>query len=365
MTAESDRVDALLDELGITGGPLLAVSRPMLARAIELGATDEETLAACRAGGLGPFLVDLAIRPAEGETLTLDVFIERTAMDQELVRDAWTAFGFPTSGRVPLRVTPDAAHAIEVVAFMAEFLGRDASIALARVIGAATASIADTLTNSTRIGAEVPNLDAGRTYDDVTNEMTVVVRELMPAFLDAVNAVFRRHLVLVSYGSWAPDAARTAVTTTKTVGFVDLVGSTDVLRSQSVAELAASVDAFERLVWERVTGAGGRVVKLIGDEAMFVVDRAAAACDIARGLIESSPHVVRVGLAHGEIVALHGDCYGPTVNLAARLVAVAEPGTVLVSDEVAQRGGPVAAEAIDVGPLRGFPDVTRAFVLSS
>ena len=78
----------------------------------------------------------------------------------------------------------------------------------------------------------------------------------------------------------------------------------------------------------------------------------------------SSPQTLRVGLAYGDIVALHGDCYGPTVNLAARLVAVAEPGAVLVSESVVNRLDGLDARLIDVGPLRGFPDVTRAFVLS-
>ena len=59
--------------------------------------------------------------------------------------------------------------------------------------------------------------------------------------------------MLVSYQAWAPDDARTAITVTRTVGFVDLVGSTGVLRAQSVAEIATSVDRFERLVWDLVT----------------------------------------------------------------------------------------------------------------
>ncbi|HEX4246518.1 MAG TPA: hypothetical protein VH008_01530, partial [Pseudonocardia sp.] len=40
---------------------------------------------------------------------------------------------------------------------------------------------------------------------------------------------------------------------------------------------------------------------------------------------------LRVGLAHGRVVALDGDLYGSVVNLAARLVHQAEPGRV-VSD---------------------------------
>jgi adenylate cyclase len=197
-------------------------------------------------------------------------------------------------------------------------------------------------------------------------EMTDVVRDLLPVLWDAIGAVFRRHLVLVSYGKWAPDEGRTAVTAMRTIGFVDMVGSTEVLRSQSVAELAASVDRFEQLVGDVVIRIGGRVVKLIGDEAMFVVASPVAACTVARELVATSPQPVRIGLAHGEIVALHGDCYGPTVNLAARLVAVAPSDAVVVSDGVRDAvAGTVEVEPIDIGPLRGFPDITGAFVLPS
>ena len=38
---------------------------------------------------------------------------------------------------------------------------------------------------------------------------------------------------------------------------------------------------------------------------------------------------LRVGLSVGEVIVRQGDFYGPTVNLAARLVASAEPGTAL------------------------------------
>ena len=70
---------------------------------------------------------------------------------------------------------------------------------------------------------------------------------------------------------------------------------------------------------------------------------------------------MRVGLARGEVIAFHGDFYGPTVNLAARLVAEAEPATILADEGLATAAaGAVGFAPVDVGPLRGFPDVTRA-----
>jgi adenylate cyclase len=42
----------------------------------------------------------------------------------------------------------------------------------------------------------------------------------------------------------------------------------------------------------------------------------------------------RVGLAKGPVLSWEGDLFGPTVNLASRLVSVARPSTVLISEEL-------------------------------
>ena len=357
----SERVEGLVAQLHVFGREV-ETARALVADAIELGASDEEILAA-RFDGLGPLLVDLVTRPP-GDAVPLATFAEQSGLDPEFVRRAWAAFGLPAGSPI-LRVTPDAAEAVHVVAFLADQLGDDAAFGLARVIGASMANVADALANTMRIGVEVPQRDTGVPYELVARDVSDAARDLLPVLWNAVGAVFRRHLVLVSFQKWAPDDARTAVTRMRTIGFVDLVDSTDVLRRQTVGELAASVDRFEQLVWDVVSRAGGRVVKLIGDEAMFVVDDPVDACEVARSLVDSSPGDVRVGLAHGEIVAFHGDCYGPTVNLAARLVAVAEARTIVVSESVrAETEHRIELEAIDPGPLRGFPDVTSAFVMT-
>ena len=103
-------------------------------------------------------------------------------------------------------------------------------------------------------------------------------------------------------------------------------------------------------------------MKLIGDEAMFVFEDPVAACELARTLVAASPQDVRVGLAHGEIVAIRGDFYGPTVNLAARLVAAATPSTILASESLRDAvGGRFDLDPVPAGPLRGFADVTTAY----
>ena len=93
------------------------------------------------------------------------------------------------------------------------------------------------------------------------------------------------------------------------------------------------LDRFEATTGDVVAAAGANVVKRIGDAVMFVTNAPGIACTLALDLVEAcaAAHLpkLRVGVAFGDVVVRHGDFYGPTVNLAARLVAAADPGTVL------------------------------------
>jgi adenylate cyclase len=78
---------------------------------------------------------------------------------------------------------------------------------------------------------------------------------------------------------------------------------------------------------------------MIGDEVMFVVDDVGAATETALALAEAYADDevlsdVRVGLGYGDVLAREGDYYGPVVNLASRIVNIAFPGSVLVSESV-------------------------------
>jgi adenylate cyclase len=71
---------------------------------------------------------------------------------------------------------------------------------------------------------------------------------------------------------------------------------------------------------------------------MFVVDSVAAAARIGLSLADAYADDdllsdVRVGLACGPVLLRDGDYFGPTVNLAHRIVNIGNPGTVLLSDE--------------------------------
>ncbi len=117
-----------------------------------------------------------------------------------------------------------------------------------------------------------------------------------------------------------------------------MVGFTMLSQQLSEEELAALVSRFEDVAHDTVTARGGRVVKMIGDEAMFVTDSAIDAARIGLALAEAYADDellsdVRVALAVGPVLVQDGDFYGPVVNLASRVAEHRRAGSVLVTDE--------------------------------
>jgi len=139
------------------------------------------------------------------------------------------------------------------------------------------------------------------------------------------------------------------------VGFADLVSFTRLVRRLSERELARVVQRFEALASDVVTAHGGRVIKTVGDEVLFVARGAAPAAAIALDLVEAMAvddllPDVRVGMASGQVVSRLGDVFGITVNRASRLTAVAKPRTVLVDDAMA--ASLASTSGFEMSPLR-------------
>jgi adenylate cyclase len=156
-----------------------------------------------------------------------------------------------------------------------------------------------------------------------------------------MDALLRNHLIVARRNRSVLDTARSSGYDTKelAVGFVDLVGSTSLSLRLPMRELGAALGEFETRAADTITDHGGRLVKLIGDEVMFVVGDPGSAAEIALALgdaFQAHPVLpqVRAGLAFGEVMSRDGDYFGPVVNLAARVVKAAAPGTVAVTGEL-------------------------------
>ncbi len=128
---------------------------------------------------------------------------------------------------------------------------------------------------------------------------------------------------------------------TQRLGFLvtDIEGSTR-LWDQFPQAMAGALATHDRVLRVAIEGAGGRVFKHTGDGMLAAlpdgVAAAGAAEAIQRGLAaaewgEVGELRVRVGIDLGEAESRGGDFYGPPVNRAARLCALAHGGQVLVS----------------------------------
>ena len=322
-----------------------------------LGASEEE-LASTPAHERSALALDLALRGGR-PPLTLDAAAQAIGGDSATVQQFWRALGFaaePNAAVVPAAMV----DAQTVLANSAQLIGDEATLGLARVVGVAAARLAEALVDSFRVGFELPELGRGTRYSDVVQSYVDIVQTALPDFEALLLSTFRAHLVRVAGDAWAPDVEAAAARRELAIGFADLVGYTALTRTMSPAELSRLLRRYEDVVAEVVSNNNARLVKQIGDGAMFSAESpqagAATACELATAFAatEGLPPV-RIGLAAGSVLTHYGDYYGDVVNLAARLVALARPGTVVVSDQVATRLGPEwSLERLPDQALKGF-----------
>lgn len=256
-------------------------------------------------------------------------------VDLELAERLWRAMGFAVlPDDTPMFVEDDltalrmATQALTnlVPAAAIVYQTRVMAAALSRVAEVTSDNIVENVNHLVRSGvtaAEIAEVLAKPEADDIDRLVGYVYRRQLRA------AVWRKLAAPVNIGERA----------VLTVGFVDLVRFTAVTEDIAEDQLAELVDRFESVVYDRVTASEGRIVKMIGDEVMYVADHADQATQIALDLVsafqlEDSVPEARAGLACGPVLAHGGDYFGPVVNLASRIVDVARPSSVLVSQEI-------------------------------
>jgi len=330
--------------------------------AMARGATVERIAAA---SNLGELALDLNLRT--GPQTTLAEVAEEAGIDWDLAVRLVAALGLrPDPAQL---MTADEADALRLLsAGSRELFGEEATVQVARVAGNAMARVAEVLVATFRLRLELPRRTAGTGYFDVVQEYSDIAERLLPAFVRTLDAVLRRQIVAVSERMWSTDADQTVVTLPRTVGFADLVGYTAAAEAMSVGELSAVLAEFDDKVFTAVLRSDGQVIKTIGDEALFVTEAAADACKIALEIVHEFGRgrlpPVRVGLAAGQVLSVSGDVYGPDVNLAARLVAQAEPSTAVVSQQVrAECDGLFSFEALPPLAIKGIAEPVSAYRL--
>lgn len=278
------------------------------------------------------------------------------------VRHAWSALGLTVADADTIALSERDLEALRTWADMRATIGGDVAFGLLRVIGAAMARVAEAESSAVRGSVRDIQLDA--TEDEArTAKAWAAIAPAVPRIGALMDAVHRQHLEAARtyFEAVIHDASASVVCG---VGFADLSGFTRLTRELSLGALSGLLSTFADTASDVVHEHHGRVVKLLGDAVMWVSSDAAQLAEVAEvaahlvrhPLAESAGIRVRAGLAYGPILALDGDYFGHAVNLAARLVSIAEPGQILAADEVAARLDGWIDEPLSPATLRGFDE---------
>jgi adenylate cyclase len=304
-----------------------------------MGVSDDEIEQSERDGTL----VLLAIEKlALGQEIRYDLAAacDGTGLPEDELRHIWRSLGFPDpqAGEV-LFSDVDLGNFAAVADLMhSGIVSPEVTYGMTRVIGSSMARVASALIDAVSARSE-DVLSSVREGDrpEVLEPIASQQGGFLPIFPAVLEQVWRRHLQAAARRRLLRGDREGAPG--QIVGFADLVGFTALAQQVSDEELAEVVDIFERLAYDIVVAGDGRVVKMIGDEVMFLVDDPRCAAEIALGLADASRDAaglsdVRVGMAFGPVVEREGDAFGVTVNLASRATKIAYPGTVVISPEL-------------------------------
>lgn len=263
-------------------------------------------------------------------------------------RKIWRALGFPNFGDEDVAFTERDQAALSSILDLvrAGLLTEEAAISVTRSIGQMTDRMV-----VWQIEALVEDMVSEQGITDAVARKQLVGQ--LPALVDSLEEIlvysYRRQLnagvqrlaVRAEAGLQASEEGRegdeddSPLPLARAVGFADLVSYTSLSRRMNEKTLAQLVQRFENKCAEIISVGGGRLVKTVGDEVLYIAETPAAGAEISLALAQAFTEdeilpQCRVSMVWGRILSRLGDIYGPTVNLAARLTTLAQPGTVLV-----------------------------------
>lgn len=263
-------------------------------------------------------------------------------------RRIWQTLGLPSIGSPETPFTDLDLDAVPAITNLRRVAAMDDELVLdiTRAISRSTDRLAAWQTGvvmntvSTRCSEAKPGEAAGKHHAEERRKVVEELLELSAAVEPLLVYSWRRHLVAaldqLIDGETDDDIGHAV-----SVGFADLVGFTSAVKGMSETQLSDLVGEFERLALDVVGVHGGRVVKTLGDEVLFVCDRPAGAAAIGLDLVEAlrddpTMPALRVGISTGTVLSYSGDVFGTTVNRASRFTAVTEPDTVMVDSATQQ-----------------------------
>ena len=269
-------------------------------------------------------------------TLTGHEVARRADVDYGFTKKVFRALGFPELADDAVEFPEKDVEALQTLKTIMDMGYPEAEvIVLPRTFGFALSRIADAEMRVFRRVFLEPLQQAQKSEDEIFEAVNEIVPMMLDLQLKLVEFVLRRHLgAALEHEVVSGEDRRTEVLS---VGFIDLVGFTEMTGELDPDQLAERISEFETLCIETTTDTGTQVVKVIGDAVMFVGRNPQAVVEAARRIVSELEDrgdlpSGRAGIDIGEVLPIGGDYFGQPVNVASRLQHFAHPGTVVVSE---------------------------------
>lgn len=350
----------------------------IVARLRERGHSVERIREASQSGRLVFGYIDELLPTSEGRYTLADA-ARATGLKPEQIERIVAAMGLSV-----LSVESISEEDLQVLRYGADILAagfpQTALLQIARVYGQAMAQIADAEVRLFHLYAHEPLMRAGVSGVEVAEEMEALTREMLPFAVPFINYLHARLLayfveqdvighIEAELDEDTAEEGRLRVT----VAFADLAGYTRLTEEQGEQEAVGAVERFVETI-EQTLPIDARVIKTLGDEAMIVGADPVALTEWAVGLDDLLPAgtpAPRIGIHQGAALYRDGDYYGREVNRAARVVARAAGGEVLVTHPVVSMASMATGaqrlrfELIGEVVLKGFSEPTELFIASA
>jgi adenylate cyclase len=342
----------------------------IVGRLRERGHTLEQIRRANESGQLAGYVQGM-FAPPEGR-YTLEQAAREAEIDEGLIERIYLSLGMSS-----LSVDSIGEEDMEMLRYIAAMLNAGlpevAFLQMARVYGQTLAQIADAEVRLIHMYVHEPMMREGVPGVQMAEAMEGLAAELLPfaaPFMRYLHGRFLGHFIEqdvighmeAELAGSAPEEGRMRVV----IAFADLAGFTRLTEERGDEEAVGVVERFVEDV-QHTLPIDARVIKTLGDEVMVVGADVVALTQWAVRFqedVDGNVPAPRIGLHYGEALYRDGDYYGRDVNQAARVVARAAGGEVLVTRrvvDVASGMDGLRFELIGEIGLKGFSEPIELF----
>ncbi|MBX5470096.1 MAG: MerR family transcriptional regulator [Thermoleophilaceae bacterium] len=350
--------------------PAAVAHARMVARLRARGHSLERIKQASREGRLAfGFIEDLF--PTPRRRRSLKEAAEETGLEPELIGRLWGSIGLPRPETDDDReLTDEDIEALRHVAAALEAgFPLTALLQLTRVYGHAVSQMADAEVRLFHLYVHEPLMREGVPGLEMAEEMEHLARDLLPQsspLMDFIHRRFLRHFLeqdVIGHMEMDLEDVSELGRVRVVIAFCDLAGYTRFTEEEGEEEALSYVERFIDSVIHTLPD-DARVVKTIGDEVMIVGHDVQALVDWAVGFqrLFSDRPAARIGMHYGATIYRDGDYFGREINVAARVVARARGGEVLITDavhELVKGQEHLGFEDIGDVKLKGFDEPRR------